>query len=44
MAILKHISCLQVLYQIGVFISRTVGGILPWMPAVSILAGLQVLR
>ncbi|KAF8368107.1 cln-3.2 [Pristionchus pacificus] len=34
----------QVLYQIGVFVSRTVGGILPWMPAVSILAGLQLLN
>ncbi|GMR51737.1 hypothetical protein PMAYCL1PPCAC_21932, partial [Pristionchus mayeri] len=34
----------QVLYQIGVFISRTLGGIVPWMPAVSILAGLQLLN
>ncbi|GMT26332.1 hypothetical protein PFISCL1PPCAC_17629 [Pristionchus fissidentatus] len=34
----------QVLYQIGVFISRTLGGIAPWMPAVSILAGLQLLN
>ncbi|GMS98548.1 hypothetical protein PENTCL1PPCAC_20723, partial [Pristionchus entomophagus] len=34
----------QVLYQIGVFISRTVGGLLPWMPAVTVLAGLQLIN
>ncbi|GMS98609.1 hypothetical protein PENTCL1PPCAC_20784, partial [Pristionchus entomophagus] len=34
----------QVLYQIGVFISRTVGGLLPWMPAVTLLAGLQLIN